>query len=839
MRFGGQQALSQVFGFNKFSLLFTTAIALPLAAPVLVTPVQAADGGFTPFPVAQAQNRIRFTIPAQPLPAALIQFARQANLQITSHGLTTDGKQSAGVTGDLTPNEALARLLEGTGLTWSYTDSRTVNLIEAPRSSGATVLPALNVEGHAINPNSTMTPMPEYAGGQIARGGQLGMLGNRDVMDTPFSQTNYTNKTIRDQQARTVQDVLLNDPSILTKQNSASDEDGSITIRGFSHTLSSGNGSLNGLAGMAPLRTPDMDYMERVEVLRGPSALLNGMAAFGQGGVGGSYNLVTKKASDEPVTELTARYGSRMQLGTHLDVGRRFGAEKQFGIRANGAYREGDTAVEPGHAEVGSAAINLDYRGERVRISGDIAHQTNDANPQIVQQLVVSGVGGGIVHVPKAPDAGTSLNPTWSKQPSSLTLGMVHGEADVTENVTAYAAIGKQTLDFSLIGPNQPRLLDTSGTYGWNNIEHTNFSYDVLSMQGGLRAKATTGPVNHAFGLNLSQSTMEIGEAQATTPFTYTTNIYNPVFGAATSAADPGAPKKTSETRTSSIGIADTLSILDERVQFTAGIRQQRVESDSFSTTTGAITSGYDSDALTPALGLVVKPWENVSLYTNYVENLQRGIIVGTSFANAGEIFAPYVSKQYEAGVKVDWGTMTTTLAVFQIAQPNTISVAGTPLPTQVLDGEVRNRGIELNAYGEVMPSVRLMGGLTLIDSQQTKTQGGQYDGNREAGVPVIRTVVGGEWDTPFLQGLTLTGRVTYTGNQMVSSSNSNLKLPAWEVLDLGARYIWDSPWNNKPITLRFNVDNVFDKNYWSGSNFRYVQLGAPRTFWLSASVDF
>ncbi|QDO97101.1 TonB-dependent receptor [Ferrovibrio terrae] len=834
MRFGGQQALSQVLGFNKFSLLLTTAlVALPLA------PAQAADAGSAPVQVAQAQTRIRFAVPAQPLPAALIQFARQANLQITTHGLTTDGKQSAGVTGDLTPNEALARLLEGTGLTWSYTDSRTVNLIEAPRGSGATVLPTLNVEGRAINPNSTMTPMPEYAGGQIARGGQLGMLGNRDVMDTPFSQTNYTNKTIRDQQARTVQDVLLNDPSILTKQNSASDEDGSITIRGFSHTLSSGNGSLNGLAGMAPLRTPDMDYMERVEVLRGPSALLNGMAAFGQGGVGGSYNLVTKKATDEPVTELTARYGSLMQLGTHLDIGRRFGAEKQLGIRANGAYREGDTAVEPGNAEVGSMAINLDYRGERVRISGDVAHQTNDANPQIVQQLVLSGVGGGIVHVPKAPDASTSLNPTWSKQPSKLTLGMVAGEVDITEKVTAYAAIGKQTLDFSLIGPNQPKLLGTDGTYGWNNVEHTNFAYDVLSMQGGLRAKATTGPVNHTFGLNLSQSVMETGEAQATTPFAYTTNIYNPVFGGVTAAADPGAPKKTNETRTSSIGIADTLSILDEQIQFTAGIRQQRVESDSFNTTTGAITSGYDSDALTPALGVVVKPRENVSLYANYVENLQRGTIVSTSFSNAGEVFAPYVSKQYETGVKVDWGRMTTTLAVFQIAQPNTISIAGTPLPRQALDGEVRNRGVELNAYGEVTPGIRLMGGLTLIDSQQTKTQGGLYDGNREAGIPIIRTVVGGEWDTPFVHGLTLTGRFTYTGNQMVSSSNDNLKIPAWELVDLGARYVWDSPWNNKPITFRFNVDNVFDKNYWSASNFRYVQLGAPRTFWLSASVDF
>ncbi|MGE4340601.1 MAG: TonB-dependent receptor, partial [Pigmentiphaga sp.] len=226
-------------------------------------------------------------------------------------------------------------------------------------------------------------------------------------------------------------------------------------------------------------------------------------------------------------------------------------------------------------------------------------------------------------------------------------------------------------------------------------------------------------------------------------------------------------------------------------------------------------------------------------LYANYIEDLQAGTIVGTQYANAGEVFEPYVSKQYEAGVKVDWGTMTTTLAAFQITQPNTISIAGTPKPTLALDGEVRNRGIELNAYGELMRGVRLMGGVTLIDAKQTKTQGGLYDGERDDGIPVARAVVGGEWDTPFLQDLTLTSRLTYTGNQLVSSNNPSLKVPSWTLLDLGARYVLDSPWNGKPITIRFNVDNVFDKDYWSGTNLRYVQLGAPRTFRLSATFGF
>jgi len=834
-------ALLRLSAVSRHVVLAGTTLCLVTTAPVMAQ---------TAAPAPSEAPR-SFNIPAQPLRDALRQLMQQGRLQIGFEAVDVDGKTSSVVSGTMSAGAALSQLLTGTSLTFRYLTAGSVVLEHAPESAdGAIQLGPVRVEGKGGSGAGYTVPSqavlgilpPAYAGGQVARGGQVGMLGNKDVMDTPFSQTNYTNQTIQDQQALTIQDVLLNDPSILTKQNSASDEDGSITIRGFSTALSAGFGSLNGLAGMSPLRSPDMDYMERVEVLRGPSALLNGMAASGAGGTGGSYNLVTKQAGDEPLTELTARYGSRLQLGAHLDVGRRFGANKEFGIRVNGAYRKGDTPVNPISAEVGSAAINLDYRGERVRISADFAHQSDDASPQITQQLVVSGIGGGIVFVPKAPDGGTSLNPVWSEQPSRLTLGMVRGEVDIAENVTAYAAIGKQKLDFSLIGPSQPKLLDTSGTYGWTNLEYSKFAYDVLSMQGGLRAKVTTGPVNHALSLNLSQSEMETGEAGTQIrPYIYTTNLYNPIFGPAPSIADPGDPKKTSESRVSSIGVADTLSILDERIQFTAGIRYQEVKSSNFNTTTGAKTSGYESNAWTPALGLVVKPWENVSLYANYIENLQRGTIVGTSYANSGEVFPPYVSKQYETGVKVDWGTVTTTLAAFQITQPNTIDVPDPNggLPTLALNGEVRNRGIELNAYGELMPGVRLMSGVTLLDGIQTKTQDGLYDGNREAGIPGIRTVVGGEWDTPFLLGLTLTGRVTYTGDQVVSSDNENLKIPSWTLVDLGARYVFVSPWNDKPITVRFNVDNLFNKDYWSATNFRYIQLGAPRTFRLSATFGF
>lgn len=588
------------------TLTMSTALCLgafPTALPV-------------PQAAAQTARAHSFNIPRQPLNRALRALANQTGVQIAYQTSIAAGATAPAVTGTMSTEQALAQMLSGSGLRYSFTNANTVTILDATRSAtagginanGSLVLDTINVEGQVANPNSTMAPMEPYAGGQVATGGQVGMLGNRSVMNTPFSQTNYTKKTIEDQQAQTVQDVLSNDPSILTKQNSPNDEDSSMTIRGFSTGLSSGFGSLNGLPGMSPLRSPDMDYIERVEVLRGPSALLNGMAASGAGGVGGSYNLVTKQAGDEPLTELTTGYTSNSQLGAHVDFGRRFGEDKQFGVRFNGAIRKGDTPVDPISAEVGSAALNLDYRSDRVRVSADIFHQMDEASPQILQQLSASGARGGVAFIPEAPDAGTSLHPEWSEQRSRLTGAMVRGEVDITDDLTAYAAIGKQKLDLTLIGPSQPTLRDFDGTFGWNSAEYSNYSYDVLSMQGGLRATASTGPVDHALSLNLSQSQMENGSAEFSTPYTYTTNLYDPVFGPAPFLTDPSDPKKTSESRVSSIGVADTLSILDERIQFTAGVRYQEVASDNFNTTTGATTSSYDGRAWTPALGLVVKP---------------------------------------------------------------------------------------------------------------------------------------------------------------------------------------------------------------------------------------
>src|SRR5581483_4803767 len=131
---------------------------------------------------------------------------------------------------------------------------------------------------------------------------------------------------------------------------------------------------------------------------------------------------------------------------------------------------------------------------------------------------------------------------------------------------------------------------------------------------------------------------------------------------------------------------------------------------------------------------------------------------------------------------------ITTTVSAFDISKPSVITTGtGTQL-TQILNGLQRNTGAEVNVFGELTPTLRLLGGVAYIHGVQEKTSGGATDGKRAVGVPELTVNLGAEWDTPFVRDLTLTGRVVYTGVQYVDPKNT-LSLPDWTRVDLGARY--------------------------------------------------
>lgn len=206
---------------------------------------------------------------------------------------------------------------------------------QAGTSSASLELSETVVEG-VMDPATGLPPA--YAGGQVASGSRVGLLGNKDFMETPFNTISYTDEYIQNRQAQDIGSVIgATDPSVYVPTKRSNFE--TFFIRGFYSNAD--DITFNGLVGMAPNMRGSTELAERIEVLKGPSALLNGMPPSGS--VGGSINLVPKRAGDEPLARLTTTYESRGLGGVHADLGQRFGDQKQFGVRFNGVYRDGDT----------------------------------------------------------------------------------------------------------------------------------------------------------------------------------------------------------------------------------------------------------------------------------------------------------------------------------------------------------------------------------------------------------------------------------------------------------------------------------------------------------------
>lgn len=674
---------------------------------------------------------------------------------------------------------------------------------------------------------------PAYAGGQVARGANLGVLGNKDFMDTPFSVTSYTAQTMEDQQASTLQDVLSNDSSIRYGTSSGHPNENFI-VRGLevNHT----NIYFNGLQGLAPQHRVPVEFLERVEVLKGPSSFLYGGMNTS---VGGAINLVPKHAGEKDITDFTTSYTSESHLGGHLDIGRRLGKNKEWGIRFNGLYADGDTEVDGQSRKRLLGALGLDYQSDRWNLSLDaFGSQENFDNGYVSMYQLDKGYVA-------APSGSTNAYKGTSGTARNNGL-LFKGEYDLQNNLTAYANLGKLSVNTTGMTNGNHIRLRPDGTANLRNLYKQYFWTDTTSAEMGLRGDYQTSGVKHQ--LVVSTSRMDSDSSSTFNSYLPSSQDYS-WSGSAIDLANPdsigdlfdlvpwkGKGPKTSETKLSSLLLSDTLSFDEEKVQLTLGIRRQNVKIKNFNATTGVMTSSYDEHANTPMIGLVVKPWgESVALYANYIEMLSPGqTVTNTQYSNYGDILTPYKSKQHELGIKWDKGDFAHTLSLFQITKPSLALINN----IQSYDGKQKNRGIEWNAFGQTSENLRLLGGITYMQGELVRvaTASAATTGNTPYGIPKWQVNAGLEWDTPWNKDLTLSLRAVYTGTQYLNNSNAD-KLPSWIRYDFGTRY--KTTVNNVPVTYRLNVENLFDKHYWSGAfSDNFVTLGGPRTFKLSATFQ-
>jgi iron complex outermembrane receptor protein len=303
------------------------------------------------------------------------------------------------------------------------------------------------------------------------------------------------------------------------------------------------------------------------------------------------------------------------------------------------------------------------------------------------------------------------------------------------------------------------------------------------------------------------------------------------VFG----GGDFNNPTPTGKTDLGSLYASDMIGLFDDHLLVIGGARYQNMRIEGYPYGGGARNAYYNEGAITPVVGVVVKPTSSLSFYANRIEGLSQGPQAPDTdnVSNRGEIFPPYRSVQYEVGAKFSVARLTATAALYQISQPSAYLDSTS---TFVENGEQRNRGFELSVNGEASRYIRFIGGLTLNWAKLRKTEGGSQDGNYAIGVPKAQVNFGVEVVPPFFDKLTVTGRVIHTSSQQVDIDNT-LQIPSWTTYEVGARYIIVT--DSHPITLRATIDNVTNKSYWQSSFGSYLLPGIPRTARLSATVEF
>lgn len=676
----------------------------------------------------------------------------------------------------------------------------------------------------------------EFAGGQVAAGSRAGILGNKANLENPFSTTSYTNKLIQDKQARSVADVLKNDPTVRVARGFGNFQE-SYFMRGF--ITNSDDILYNGLYGLLPRQYIASEMFERVEVQRGASAFLNGMAPGG-GSVGGTIALMPKRAPMEDLNRFNIGLSSKERTNLGTDVSRRFGDNKEFGVRLNAAHTEGNSAIESDKARNTVFHLGLDWKGEKARVSTDLGYQKNylsSPRPSVT-------LAGTVTEVPAAPKATSNWGQHWTYSEERDVFGTVRAEYDFLPNFTGYAAYGFRDGKESNVLANL--------TVNNNNGDGTQYRFDnarrniIHTGEVGLKGAFETGSVGHEWVLSANRYQEKRKNAYvADRRNTFATNLYSPRYingiAYSTNASkgnDLSSPALTNRVVLTSVALGDTLSFLDKTLQVTLGARWQQLSTKDFAYNTGVQSANYKEARISPSVGIVYRFTPEFSVYGNYIESLAQGGSAPSNAVNRGETLKPYVSKQKELGVKYEsqqgFGA---SLALFTTEKPRGYLNANNFYTTK---GKDRHDGAEINVYGQIMPNTRLLGGATFLHAKQRNTGSATTDGKYTIGVPKFQGNLGLEYDVPALEGLTLESRVTYTGSSYANATNT-LKVKGWTRLDVGARYI--AIVGNTPVTLRARLDNLTNKKYWESvggyPNYGYLVSGAPRTLSVSATIDF
>ena len=693
----------------------------------------------------------------------------------------------------------------------------------------------------------------------------LSLLGRANAFTAPITVVNYDEKMINNKQARTLTDAIASTDASVMAFGGESNTLTGLYFRGFQ--LDARQFSVNGLAGMYGTQGTANVHVGSAQLIKGASTAVTGMDP--EGAVSGALNIETKKASDEGNRKVGLAWFSNSRLQTTADIGQRFGESKQFGIRANAKLRHGDTPRDGYKEDDKEFALNADYRGEKLRVALDTVYAKRKTNGGRARMQDIQNAAGKLYG---APDGKTNLLPSWNWQNTVGQTHMLTFEYDTDHSFQITGGIGYNKARYygTLISPTVCRTAtatcNTANQYTTGTARLTDQYFRTLSMNLSARGEFYTGPVSHNWSTAFDRIIRQRATYRGTAAGRSTATIYPERGNIAgqLEAFKPDYPNTWENSanldariKVNSLALSDTLGFLDNSLRFTVGGRFQHVEyTDKNANETGK------SHRFSPMLMAAWLPSPDLVVYGNYMQDLEPADIKTDDDGNT-TMAKPRVSRQFELGVRKNWGDVVTTLSLFQIKRPGywrgQTNANGRLTYGNKSDfakykakggaagdeqGTERNRGIEFNVYGNLLnktlrPSFGLM--YLRADLKNYPNSRDMLINGVQVASPRVIAKAGIEWDTPFVQGLTLNANVQYYGKSY-QDTQKKYAFPSYTLVDVGARYAKKFGERNT-LTVSGAVENVFNKNYWQVQRGQYDRsfavVGMPRTFWLKADYSF
>ncbi|CAG8869960.1 Ferrichrome outer membrane transporter/phage receptor [Pseudomonas fluorescens] len=793
------------------------ALAIALASPALCAADPSAIRGYD--------------LPRAPLASTLNHIASQAGIALVLDPTLVSGRTCAPVSGQYDALGALQAALSGTGLQLQQSSAGSYSLVATP--DGSLALPETSIDA-----SSSYESAWGAASGYVATRTAAGTKTDTAIAELPRSVTIVTRQQMEDRSVLNLNDALRYTAGVQSSGYGSDSRSDWLLVRGFVPAQ-----FLDGL----PLpkgnyATPKIEpwNLERVAVLRGPAS-----SVYGQTPPGGMLDMTSRRPQYESSHEVEVQAGSNEHKQIGFDSTGKIDDQGRFLYRLSGTVRDSNSPVDHIPDKRYNLAPSLTWNINDDTTLTFISQYTRDDTGITGQFLPLQGTklsspAGKISHHKNLGDPDwesydrtyyasgyafeTHLNDTWQFRQN---LRYTRNELDF-KGITAGGSIWPD-------GPDEAVSEDGTVQRTAGIVEE---DIGQFAVDNNLQGDFQTGAIAHTLllGLDHQRSTSNARWRWGSTGVP-PSNIHDPVYGQDFSNVDFfDMYDYTQKTQQTGLYIQDQMALDNWRLSL--GGREDWIHTGTTFHNMGDATNTQRDRKFSGNAALSYVFDNGLTPYISYAESFQAA---SGSAVNSTDAFKPTEGKQYELGLKYQPPGSTTllTAAVFDLTQEN-MSVTEANVTRQV--GEVRVRGLELEASSEVNESLKLIGSYTYNDSEIIKGASAE-EGKRMAQVPRNQATAWADytWRTGPLDGFGVGVGVRYVGDTYGNTTNTDWgHVGSYTVYDASVHYDLGRLNNTlKGVTVAVDAKNVFNKDYLSTCDGYYCYYGDERNVVASVNYQF